>query len=119
MHRFDLNAKFSAIGSETSETRIGEIYQVRGSRGGSGSVSTPIARYFVWRPEYIEGAAPHWRIDCYFKKHKLAGDPKTLSRLLPTICKMQGSAIRQFGYRGIEVMKSVVKASALCLPTTN
>lgn len=82
MHRFDLNAKFSAIGSETSETRIGEIHHVRGSRGGSGSVSTPIARYFVWRPEYIEGAAPHWRIDCYFKKHKLAGDPKTLSRLL-------------------------------------
>lgn len=82
MHRFDLNKKFHARGSETSETRVGEVYHVRRNRIGSGSVSTPIARYFVWRPEYIEGAAPHWRIDCYFKKHKLAGDPKTLSRLL-------------------------------------
>lgn len=82
MHRFDLNEKFHASGSETSEARIGEIYHVRRNWIGSGSVSTPIARYFVWRPEYTEGVAPHWRVDCYFRKHKLAGDPKSLSRLL-------------------------------------
>lgn len=43
---------------------------------------TPVARYFVWRPNYVEGFNPHWRIDCFFRKHERSGNPEELARLL-------------------------------------
>lgn len=82
MHKFDLDGTYRAQGQETTETRIGDIYHVRWNHSGSGSVSTPIAKYFVWRPPYIEGVNSHWRIDYFARKHKLAGNPKRLARLL-------------------------------------
>lgn len=91
MHKFELNDTFRAEGSETSETRIGEIYHVLRNKTGSGSVSTPIAKYFVWRPSYSEGISPHWRVDCFFKKHKLSGDPKAMSKML--VSNLQSSGL--------------------------
>ncbi|WP_269583550.1 hypothetical protein [Roseibium sp. Sym1] len=82
MHKFDLNEIYRAEGDETTETRIGVIYHALRNKIGSGSISTPIARYFVWRPNDVEGFNPHWRIDCYAMKHKLSSDPKMLARLL-------------------------------------
>ncbi|MEP1537364.1 MAG: hypothetical protein ABJQ34_15435 [Paracoccaceae bacterium] len=82
MHKFELNKKYHARGNETEHSRIGEIYHVSRNTFGGGSVSTPIARYFAWRPEYIEGVNPHWRIDCFVREHKLAGNPKKLAQML-------------------------------------
>lgn len=81
-HKFDLDGNYWAQGQQTAETRIGEIYHVRRNHIGSGSVSTPIAKYFVWRPPYIEGVNSHWRIDCFVRKHKFSGNPKRLAKLL-------------------------------------
>jgi len=84
LHSFDLDKTYRAEGQETAETRIGEIYHFLRNKVGSGSVSTPVARYFVWRPRPTIGFNPHWRVDCFVRKHKLSGDPKILSKLLTT-----------------------------------
>ncbi|MEM8837342.1 MAG: hypothetical protein AAGE89_04555 [Pseudomonadota bacterium] len=82
MHKFDLNDIYQAEGRETSDTRIGEIRHVLSFGNEGGARLTPIATYFVWQPGYIECVNPHWRIDCYVRKHKLSDDPKTLAKLL-------------------------------------
>jgi hypothetical protein len=82
MHKFELTNKCYAKGNETEFTRIGEIFHTKRNTFGTGSTSTPIARYFAWRPEYIENVNPHWRIDCFVREHKLAGNPKNLTQLL-------------------------------------
>jgi hypothetical protein len=81
MHRFDLDETYRAEADEALETRIGEIFHVLRHRVGSGSVSTPVARFFVWRPIII-GTNPHWRIDCFIRNHALADDPEKLAKLL-------------------------------------
>jgi hypothetical protein len=82
MQEFDLNKTFRANVKETTEVRIGDIYQVRRNIFGTGSMSTPVARYFAWRPEYTEGVNPHWRIDCFVRDHKLSGEPREMAQLL-------------------------------------
>ena len=76
MHNY--NADCNARGDEI---RIGEVYHVVRNNAG-GSTSTPIARYFVWRPTYLEGFNEHWRIDCYVREHTLSPDAKTLGLAL-------------------------------------
>ena len=82
MFEFDLNNTYRADFKETPDVRIGQIYHVLPNKVGTGSVSTPVARYFAWQPEYIEGVNPHWRIDCFVRDHQLAGDPKEMAKLL-------------------------------------
>ena len=31
---------------------------------------TPIARYFAWKPEFVEGFHGHWRVDCSIRMNK-------------------------------------------------
>lgn len=47
-----------------------------------GSVNTPVAFYFMWRPEYVEGVHAHWRVDCFVREHPLAPEPTTVGRTL-------------------------------------
>ena len=82
MYEFDLNKTFCADAEEKTEVRVGQIYHVLRNKVGTGSVSTPVARYFVWHPNYIEGVNPHWRIDCFVRDHKLSGDPQEMAQLL-------------------------------------
>jgi len=81
MNRFDLNENFSADCLVAENTRIGELYHVsRNSFGGS--TLTPIAYFFVWRPEFTEGFNKYWRVDCFVRKNKLSPDPLELGGLL-------------------------------------
>jgi hypothetical protein len=51
----------------------GELFHIQRNSVG-GSVQTPVARYFAWHPEFIEGFNKHWRVDCYFISNKLSPD---------------------------------------------
>jgi len=83
MKPFDLDKTYWADCTTTGEIHIGEAYHiVRNSSGGS--VSTPIARYFVWPPPYIEGCFKHTRVDCFVRDHELSPAPDFLGKLLVT-----------------------------------
>ena len=60
MQRFDLSKKFSADCVVTDKARAGELYHVARNSVGSGATLTPIARYFVWQPEFVEGFNAHF-----------------------------------------------------------
>ena len=77
MKRFSLNASFDADCVITDASRVGEIYHVARNSAG-GAILTPIALYFVWRPEFVENFNPYWRVDCFVRKHKLAPRPMVL-----------------------------------------
>ena len=48
------------------------VYHVRRNASGSGMTLTPVALYFAWQPEFIEGFNRHWRVDCFVARHQLA-----------------------------------------------
>lgn len=82
MAYFDVMLGFEADYSVVADgICIGEVFHVARNDAG-GSNCTPIARYFAWRPTYIEGFHEHWRIDCYVRKHELSPDPKALALAL-------------------------------------
>ena len=81
MQRFDLNKKFSADCVVTDNARAGELYHVARNSAG-GATLTPIARYFVWRPEFVEGFNGYWRVDCFVRQHALSPDPMELGESL-------------------------------------
>lgn len=83
MRTLTIDRNFKADYVESEGSRCGEIYHVRRNRAGGGTW-TPIARYFAWRPVFIENFHPHWRIDCFVRKHKLAPRPEKLGRALAT-----------------------------------
>jgi hypothetical protein len=74
MNRFLLTEDFDADCVVSDRARAGEIYRVQGNRSG-GAVLTPVARYFAWRPEFIEGFHAFWRVDCFIREHPLAPQP--------------------------------------------
>ncbi len=81
MPRFSLTADLEADCQISGETRIGQAYYVvRNASGGSNS--TPIARYFVWRPTYTEGFHEFWEVDCFVRDHPLAPERMLLGRAL-------------------------------------
>jgi hypothetical protein len=81
MLRFPITAIFDADCVVAEKSRNGEIYHVvRNSAGGANL--TPIARYFAWRPEFIEGYNAYWRVDCFVRQHKLAPDPALVGEAL-------------------------------------
>lgn len=82
MRRFDVMPDYEAdCPIIQDEVRIAEVYHYERNAAG-GSVRTPIARYFAWKPEYAENFHDHWRIDCYVRQHERSPDPKTLGRTL-------------------------------------
>jgi hypothetical protein len=81
MKRFAVTESFNADCVVSEAARAGEIYHIaRNSFGGA--MLTPIARYFVWKPEFVEGFHEHWRVDCFVRQHKLSPDPMGLGEAL-------------------------------------
>jgi hypothetical protein len=70
--RFDISQDFSADCTIADKSRSGQIYHTRRNASGSGQNLTPVALYFAWQPEFIEGYNRHWRVDCLVKRHPLA-----------------------------------------------
>jgi hypothetical protein len=89
MQRFDLDSRFKADCVLSDKSRCGEIYYVAVNSSG-GATLTPIAYYFSWRPEFVEGYHGYWRIDCFVRKHKLAPNPMHLGRLLVAALTREG-----------------------------
>lgn len=81
MLRFQISENFVADCQVSVDTRIGAIYHIKYNAAG-GSVMTPVAQYFAWRPNIPEGYHPHWRVDCYIRDHTLAGDAKSMTKSL-------------------------------------
>lgn len=79
MERFPISESYEADCRVSGETRIGEVYHALRSAGG-GAMLTPVARFFAYRPGYIENAHPHWRVDCFVRRHRLARDAERISR---------------------------------------
>jgi hypothetical protein len=81
-HRFSLSDEYDADCDESERGRAGQIYHVRGTSTGRGKTLTPIARYFCWRPSFVEGFNGHWRVDCFVKEHALAPKPLAIGQSL-------------------------------------
>ena len=81
MKGFPVTDTFDADCVVSDGARAGHIYHVvRNSSGGARL--TPIARYFVWRPEFVEGYHKYWRVDCFVQQHKLSPEPMSLGESL-------------------------------------
>ena len=76
----DLSETFTA--KPDADATRGQVFHVaRNQRGGS--MWTPVARYFAWRPDVgPEDYRPHWRLDCFARDHELAPDPEWLGNAL-------------------------------------
>jgi hypothetical protein len=89
MQRFDLNEEFSADCVVTDKARAGQLYHVARNSAG-GATFTPIARYFVWRPKFVEGFNEFWRVDCFVRPHALSPDPMDLGESLVVALVREG-----------------------------
>jgi hypothetical protein len=78
MRRFDINATFGADCVVSDEARAGEVYHFARNLAG-GAILTPIARYFVWQPQFVEGFHRHWRVDVFVRQHPLSPEPIWMS----------------------------------------
>jgi hypothetical protein len=79
--RFSVTPDLDAACVMTAAAVSGEVYHVvRNSAGGANY--TPVARFFAWRPGYVEGLHAHWRVDCFVRVHPLSPDPKRLGPAL-------------------------------------
>lgn len=71
MAEIALSPDFYVLGDREGLTN-GEVYHIQRNRSG-GSVSTPVARYFISTPpSEAEGFHLHRRLDCFVQKHRLA-----------------------------------------------
>jgi hypothetical protein len=105
MQRFDLTEAFQADCVVSEQARVGEIYHVARNASG-GATLTPVANYFVWRPEFVEGFQPHWSVDCFVRQHKLAPEPTRLAELLVSALVREGliaEPIWMSAYRSEEI----------------
>lgn len=81
MQNLELSRDFYAKPSETG-FGSGEIYHIERNEAG-GSLSTPVARYFVTNPAIpAEGYFPHQRLDCFFGQISFVSDPRQLTKRL-------------------------------------
>jgi len=65
MKRFDLNTDFSVDCTIAEKSRSGTIYRVLIRNAAGGKMLTPVALYFAWQPDFVEGYNRHWRVDCF------------------------------------------------------
>jgi len=89
MMRFEISSTLAGDCVVSPEARAGELFHVAKNSAG-GALMTPIARYFIWRPEFVEGFKKHWRIDCFIRDHELAPAAKTLKEALVPARKKEG-----------------------------
>jgi hypothetical protein len=90
MIKFDLSPQFHAI-ADRSGLASGEVHHVERNRDG-GSISTPVARFFVSAPPLVaEGPHRHKRLDCFVRKHELAPRSDWLARRLAETLIEQGA----------------------------
>jgi hypothetical protein len=90
MTRLDLSPQFYAI-ADHSGLASGVVYHVERIRGGGGSLSTPVAQFFVSTPPLVaEGFHPHQRLDCFVRKHELAPRGDWLTKRLADLLIEQG-----------------------------
>src|SRR5262245_13041280 len=89
MRRFAVTDSFEAdhIGGDTAVA--GEVFHVARNSSG-GAILTPVARYFAWHPEYVEGFHRHWRVDCFVRQHQLSPEPFALAEALVKALLRQG-----------------------------
>ena len=81
MMRFTVTPEFDAACVIAPDAVCGQVYHVvRNSAGGA--TYTPVARFFAWRPGYVEGFHTHWRVDCFVRVHALSPDPKRIGPAL-------------------------------------
>lgn len=81
MAEFALSPDFYYV-ADRSGSVSGEVYHIVKNRHG-GSISTPIARFFVSSPPLsVEGFNDHRRVDCYVRKHELAPEQRWLAKRL-------------------------------------
>jgi hypothetical protein len=81
MMRFAVTPVFDAACVITPDAVSGEVYHVVRNAAG-GAVSTPVARFFAWRPGYVEGFRAHWRVDCFVRVHPVSPDPELIGPAL-------------------------------------
>ncbi len=79
--RFAITGTLDAECVETPESVAGQIFHVERNSAG-GATRTPVARFFTWRPEYVEGFHAHWRVDCFVCVHPLAPEPAVAAKAL-------------------------------------
>ncbi len=89
MKQFRICDDYQADCHSDGPFHTGEIYHSVSNADG-GQMLTPIARYFIWHPVFIEGFEEHWHIDCYVRTHDLAPDPERLGKRLVSSLKEQG-----------------------------
>ena len=81
MTRFPVTPEFDAACVITPDSVCGEVYHVARNPAG-GAINTPVALFFAWRPGYVEGIHPHWRVDCFVRVSPQSPDPKRLGPAL-------------------------------------
>jgi hypothetical protein len=81
MMRFAVTPEFDAGCVFTPDAVSGEVYHVVRNPAG-GADYTPVARFFAWRPGYVEGVHAHWRVDCFVRVHLRSPEPKQLGPAL-------------------------------------
>jgi hypothetical protein len=74
MKRFDVSDTLQADCTVSTSALSGTLYHFKRNAAG-GALLTPVARYFGTQPEFVEGYNKHWRLDCYFRDHKLSPEP--------------------------------------------
>jgi hypothetical protein len=90
MKRFDLNADFSADCTIAEKSRSGTVYHVRIRNDAGGKMLTPVALYFAWQPDFVEGYNRHWGVDCFVKRHPMAPvEPMILGKALIAALKRE------------------------------
>lgn len=91
MKDLEVGKDFYVPWSVDDDYMFGEILHIRRNKIGSGSVSTPVARYFVTTAKTAaEGFFRHQRLDCFVSNHWLVWRPKSLARDLLAALKMRG-----------------------------
>ncbi len=78
MKRFSVTPSLEADCVVSSDALFGNLYHVQRNASG-GALLTPVACYFATRPQFIEGYYSHWRLDCYFREHRLSPDHPIIS----------------------------------------
>jgi hypothetical protein len=89
MKQLTLSPAFEASITSVQNGLIGEVFHVSRNEVGSGRTLTPIARFYGYRPEFIESFNPHWRVDCYTRDHQLAPPHRQLGELLVETLKRE------------------------------
>lgn len=81
MNDLDLSPDFYVEWSANRDFSSGKIFHIERNRRGSGSMSTPVGRFFVTDARIpAEGFFPHKRLDCFVSNTKIVSSPERLAR---------------------------------------